>query len=93
MTILNFQATIEQIRDLFNEMKAGGATITEKVPGMNLGQAWTLAGHGVTADVSYVEPTLTVTVVSKPFFVTINEIKCGILEALQKSLADTQMKA
>ena len=88
MTVLNFQATSQQVAALFNELKASGTQITE-----NGNQVWVLSGHGMTADVSYSNPSLTVTVVSKPFFITANEIRNAILEALQNSLADIQMKA
>ena len=77
MTNLTFTATPQKVADLLNQLKVSGIQITEASA-----NEFVMEGHGIKADVKYVEPTLTVTVLSKPFYVSEAMISGGISKAL-----------
>lgn len=77
MTNLTFTAAPQKVADLLNTLKASGTQITEKSA-----NEFVMEGHGIKAEVTYAEPTLTVTVLSKPFYVSEAMISGAIVKAL-----------
>lgn len=77
MTNLIFTATPQKIADLLEQLKASGTQITQ-----HSATDFRIEGHGIKAEATYADPTLTVTILSKPFFVPISAVKNGILEHL-----------
>jgi len=73
-----------QLVALQAELRANGGMVTTLSPNQ-----YQIVGHGVTADAAYDPATkvLTVTVVSKPFYVSIEEIETGLQKALQPPAA------
>jgi hypothetical protein len=84
MTVLNFQATPQQVTALLNELKASGTQISQESASEFL-----MEGHHIKANVTYSDPTLTVTVLSKPFYVSEDMISDGINKALAACPAGT----
>lgn len=87
MTVLNFHANPQQVSELLKELKASGTNVGSKSP-----TEFSLDGHGIKANVTYTDPTLTVTILSKPFYVPASAIQNGISVALDKALASEQLK-
>ena len=74
---LTFVATPQRVSALMDQLKAGGTTIT---PTSDNG--YLLEGRGITATVKYADPSLTVTVLAKPFYISLGMIRDGISNAL-----------
>jgi hypothetical protein len=79
--VLVLSATPEQVRSLLYNLKTSGAHFTTTPNGLEViaFQSW-----GVTCDAKYDETAeqLTITVASKPVFLTYETISAGILESL-----------
>lgn len=80
--VLVLSATPEQVRSLLFNLKTSGAHVT-KTPGERL-EIIAFQSFGVTCDAKYDEKAeqLTITVASKPVFLTYESISAGILESL-----------
>jgi hypothetical protein len=74
---MNFKATPAQVAALMAALKADGATITA-----GSDHSWLLSDRHVQANMGYVDPDLTVTILSKPFYVTVFALQQGIAEKL-----------
>ena len=78
MTNLTFTTTLPKVADLLNQLKASGTTITQRSA-----TEFGIDGHGIKAEAKYADPTLTVAILSKPFYVPMSAIQNGIQEHLE----------
>jgi hypothetical protein len=77
MTNLTFTATPQQIENLLGQLKASGTQITQ-----HTATDFGIEGHGIKAEATYADPTLTVAILSKPFYIPVSAIQNGIQEHL-----------
>lgn len=68
-TSFTFSVTKDKVNSVLKSLsEMNGVTLTGTGP-------WTISGDGVVANVSYLEPTLDVKIVKKPFFISNDTIE------------------
>jgi len=74
---LTFQTTPQKAQKLLDELHSSDTVVTGVWPG-----PFDINGYGINATASYADPTLTVVVFAKPFYVSVKMITNVIKEHL-----------
>jgi hypothetical protein len=71
-------ATLDQVKNLQSELASHGTSCSQDATGKYL-----ISGHGISANATYDGNVLSVNILHKPFYVSIDMIQNGIKDALK----------